>query len=272
MHSVPNDIEFGEKILALPSLRDVGILPPMDALGVIKSHIKPGQWVERGQPLVTHRLFKWRNPEPAPAWQFWKDDPIDPYEFTIKSPVFALVLANKCHSVSRIIEEHPRTYQSHMIWSGDADLPILLLPRHEPPWESYDLQSFYRELVTWIARNWKLNVHNPGGSDNRYAWHRLGNWVDRCGPKSMPDAAGGSDEAFKRGDWLNGAESCEKAASNRDWHQKITWQHLQVFDYRDNSGQSLKRDVDHLRTNDRVLYSKLQHLNDPTLWADTAVA
>lgn len=265
MFAGPEQIEFDTKVLVLPSLREAGVAPPMDSISQVVTHAKPGEWVARGQPLVTHRLHSFVNESRPAAWQFWKDDLKRVEEFTVVSPVFGLLLANLENSVSREMTPGTYGYQSHMIWEGSWSTSVLLLPKAEPPWDSRDLRTTYLQIMSWIANNWRLNIHNPGGGSNEYVWRRLGDWIEAAGTSSMPHAVG-SDDAFENGDWLSGAESCSKVLKHQDGLDNLHWREHEIFDYRDRRGENLKNWVDTCRTNDPSLYAKLAFLNDEGLW------
>jgi hypothetical protein len=141
---VPPNIQFDDELLFVPSFEEVGIPACLGRLGTIKTTVNIGDWVNRGEPLVTARYSVFSSEKKRP-WPFsdstWSADE------TLSSPVSGLVLG------FRTEETNVPSSWGTVYYDTESVLPILLVPRDEPPQDDWHLHYFQR-IGSLLAEHW----------------------------------------------------------------------------------------------------------------------
>ncbi|MGC2237225.1 MAG: hypothetical protein WA584_13755 [Pyrinomonadaceae bacterium] len=131
---VPDSIFFGDEILLIPNMEEVGIPKELRTLGNVQPQIQIGGWVERGEEILTVTYDVFEKNEKPKHW-FLSDNTFSTKE-TLKSPVSGLVIGYR--------NEHG---------GYEEVFPIILLPKDEPPQQSYQIY-FYERIVRTLDTYW----------------------------------------------------------------------------------------------------------------------
>jgi hypothetical protein len=249
--TVPSNIYFDSTLLLTPSLEELGIPAPLSYIAYIEHHAEYGDWIDRGDLLVTFHLAYYQHLEKPAFWAVWKPDVIHVQSFALSSPVSGLVVDVRftpCrHQGSLAVSVMDNA--SHSIIENAQHLPTILLPRDEPAWNAYDLERLYGGVHSSIAGSWQLNEHNcgaPGG----YKSTRLGAI---------------SDSIFWQGSMSEYAEqklsdAVSLLAANSASARHTTWPVCEYAKYKPRHGDNLNRLIESYRAKDQQLRDKLVHL------------
>ncbi len=250
---VPAKIEFSSKLLIVPGLEELGIPIPFAHIPYIVPHVKYGDWVKRGDKLITVSFESFRQATPPNLIKrILFDDKKSVESYDICSPISGLVV-NLRNTRSRTVTAGPGGVLNGIIMK-ELRLPNILIPSHEPDWDGYDLSRVRESIFNFVHRNWRVNVHNIGGdysSGKAYEKVRLGEGVSQYGVFS---------------DKLVEVDDVETLFLNND-AGSVDWEIIEYADY------SKKDDwvdtyINDLRVNDEALYDKLKHLVENPKLAD----
>ena len=139
--NVPKNIFFEKQILVLPTLIKLGIDDRLYHSTHLDTELKMGQWIERGDNIMKISITKFKNKNKPSL--FWQSDKIINESFELKSPTAGLVI-----SVMR--------NDGVIGWK----LPIILIPRNEPPIHNHYVNDFYKDVLFAIYRDWKIMLKN----------------------------------------------------------------------------------------------------------------
>ena len=87
---IPEHIHFGESVLRIPTLTELGIQSPLHCISHVDYLVSEASWVDRGDPLVKIILNYYENRNKPGA--FWKTDKMFSHIFLVKSPSPGLVV------------------------------------------------------------------------------------------------------------------------------------------------------------------------------------
>ena len=245
---VPHGRSFSSKILQCPSLEELGVKPPFAYLPFIIPHVKSGDWVKKGDKLVTYSIVKYvKNEKPPLLWRLIFKDRTSVKNFTLNSPVSGLVI-NLRFAHSRVIPDNYIPGLFYGCITSELKLPNILIPKNEPKWDSYNLNNFLDEICNYISRNWRVSFHNTGSGD--YKKIRLLDAINNY-------------NSFKHNDYNKqqldlSIKQAEEKFSDID-RNNISWP---IFKYKELSKKDewLDRYIDELRNEDDQLYNLLDHL------------
>jgi hypothetical protein len=132
---VPNTIFFGDEVLLIPNMQEVGIPKELRTLGNVQPQIQIGGWVERGEEILTITYDIFEKAEKSKHW-FSSDNTFSTKK-SLRSPVSGLVIDYR--------EEHG---------GYEKIFPIILLPKDEPPQQSYEIRFYYEDVVRILNTYW----------------------------------------------------------------------------------------------------------------------
>lgn len=154
---VPESITFGNHCLTIPSLDQVGIPSVCGKLPITEPNVNIGDWVDRGQTLLTARIPVFDRLEPPSKLTFWIDDTYTTIDYELKSPVSGLVI-NIAEHCSAYYGGAYATSSGKSLCYGNAPVsPILLVPEDEPPADQ-GFYSFYEYVANSMKYNWRRLV------------------------------------------------------------------------------------------------------------------
>lgn len=249
---VPDRIEFGTTLIRTPSLEELGIPIPFAYLPFIHCHVKGGDWVNRGDLLITVHLSYYKIEKKLPLLFkiFIPDNMFDNHTFELHSPVYGFVTDLRrvqCRNLS--VSGYGGTFIG--VIDTESVLPTILVPHREPTLNESKLNQFARQVCWSIANNWKRNVHNLGGGEGRYKRVRLNQAI--------------SENKF----WSNSEESKATLRAAIQWAESEPWtsrgsdMHWATSEYRDyktSYGSNLDEFIDSYRGQNLQLREKLSHL------------
>jgi len=246
---IPSDIAFSSTLLRTPSLEELGIPAPFAYLAHIETHAKYGQWVNRGDLLVTYRLGFYYGKTPPPGLiRFFFGDRAQTISHELRAPVSGLVVDTRCVTC-RTSDTHTHGVFFGVINKSYSTLPVILLPRNEPAWTNYELDGFRRQISATIREFWPLNLHNLGGGDGAYRRVRLADAIDH------------------HGFWAYDTEHREQLARALAWAKSSSsenicpeWPTGEYAGYKTSHDTNLRDYVEELRAKNYALRGKLVHL------------
>ncbi|MEO0477707.1 MAG: hypothetical protein AAF085_17315, partial [Planctomycetota bacterium] len=105
-------------------------------------------WIERGDPIIQARFVVYRDNE-NPRGLFKKQDVTWSKVFTLKSPISGL-LANADAWYCGYYSDTPQYTTSGYtgVYGNENIWPVLLIPKDEPPADSYNVRHFMHNLGT----------------------------------------------------------------------------------------------------------------------------
>lgn len=160
---IPDNIDFGHKLLLTPSLEEMG-MPKAMASTVYARPLAPlGSWVERGEPITELTFVHFRfNDDTSMARKIiagllGASERIS-FTVTIHAPIsgFNIVVRN---SPTRTLGTYPCF---HGLIGFEYALPVFLIPDDEPKWNAFGLQRKFEELASYMKNHWEQGVHNLG--------------------------------------------------------------------------------------------------------------
>lgn len=250
LKSVPPNILFSTTLLRTPSLEEMGVPAPLSYIPFIRCHVGNGEWVNRGDPLVTYDLIYYRK-ETRPTFllRLLLGDQRYTHTFVLKSPISGFVtdrvqITCRKYSVARLSAFFG-------MLDKDSVLPTMLVPKNEPAWNNYQLNDVNFQIRSSIIENWKKNLHNLGGGSGGYKRVRLKQAIE--------------ENSF----WVNDvnykgqmAESLKWLKSNFDTtnRQTFSWPTCEYSEYKTSYGDSLDEYIEEYRAKDIELRDKLVHL------------
>ncbi len=147
----PSTIGFDRSVLMLPSLEETGVDRLFSKLGIYKSLVEPGEWVDRRQPVMSIVFHAFSRPLRS-RWPFARDEIVE-RTFEIPSPVAGLMLAARPAYCAYYGSSYATSSGRSLCYGEREVLPMLLLPRDEPPQE-YWATTAYDEIRRWLADAW----------------------------------------------------------------------------------------------------------------------
>jgi len=143
MQSVPGNIFFGFDLLSVPTFEEVGIPEFFGRFGRLESSIQPGQWINRGDVLITLHYDLYRNERkirflPDPKWTVSE---------SLLSQISGFVLDFRSEKV--------RTWLGGTHFTSANVWPIILLPKDEPPQDSHRIE-FFQQIGLHLRNSWRL--------------------------------------------------------------------------------------------------------------------
>lgn len=244
---IPPALEFSSKLLMLPGLEDLGVPVPFAHIPYIIPHVRYGDWVNRGDKLITISFESFHQvTSPSLVKKILFGDKTFVKSFDLHSPISGLVV-NLRHTKSRTVSKGKGCGGVfHGIIGDELRLPTILIPSHEPNWDSYELNGVKDKIIKFIRRNWRVNVHNMGGDytypGKAYQDIRLGEGMSKYRVFS---------NELRRVDDIESLFLNDKGA--------VDWEIVEYADYSQNDDW-VDRYIDDLRINNKALYEKLKHL------------
>ena len=142
---IPDNISLGDEILIMPTMKEAGIPESLVHLGIFEHPVEKGEWVNRGDVLVTVRYEVFANWE-KPRWRIFDDERFTT-EVSLRSPVSGLVISYK-----------KETARSSDWFAPVIVFPVILLPRKEPPPDQW-VMSFYNDVNDKLRQYWPRIAH-----------------------------------------------------------------------------------------------------------------
>lgn len=143
---VPDPITLSDRILFVPTLVEVGIPTEIGYLGIFKPLVKEGEWITRGDDLLTMNYWIFEN-HTKPRWSFLSDPVRETTSVTLKSPASGLIIGFRLER-----SPYPRTFSPER-YDARTVFPIILLPKGEEEPDDWEL-SFYENMISTLERNW----------------------------------------------------------------------------------------------------------------------
>lgn len=150
---IPHDISMSNEILVMWTMKDAGIPEGLAYLGIFDHKAKKGEWVNRGDTLLTVRYEVFRELE-KPRWWFLRDERFST-EVSLKSPVSGLVI-----SFTRERVGSGDRFSGVLYGETDA-FPVILLPEKEPTQDRW-VKCFYGYMNDRLRQYWPLIAYHDG--------------------------------------------------------------------------------------------------------------
>lgn len=248
---VPKNIEFSSILLETPNLEEIGIPKPLIHLPYIKRHVSEGDWVNRGDLLVTYHFSYYKSPKKLPLYLriFIPDAMYKHHVFELHSPISGFVV--DLRDVMCRDSSSGRSAYIGMIENNYDVLPTLLVPIDEPTWDDNDLQFFKIQVYNSLTNNWQSNLHNLGGGSYGYKRVRLSEAIEEYGLWEEPEQS--KRELESAINWTK-TVSC----ASREWN--VTWKTVKYDDYRTSYNNKLDDRIEEFRAKDLIMRDKLLHL------------
>lgn len=234
MARVPESISFTNKLLYIPTLKEVGI--PMADFGLAKSNdnikyeVYNGYWVERGAPLLSYGFSFYSKEKPSLMDKIRGYDPEWDTDFHIKSPISGLILMLR--------EEKTIDNSLGLQYQGCTDtvLPVILVPEDEPLPDNENFYT-YNSVARTVASHF---YHIPIRDYSVSRTERLRDYISK-GDTALADFY--SDKL--------------KTLQNRDQSQYKEYRIEEISE----KDTTLIRHIQDLRTKDINLREKLLHIS-----------
>lgn len=153
--TVPPNIHFGGDLLFVPTFEEAGIPGMLARQAAVKSHVRIGQWVNRGELLIEANLRLYHS-DRKPLLPIFPDS-MWTATVGLQSPVSGLVVDEREETVADPAEwgtVYTRTMRV---------LPVILVPRDEPPQEEWRLHYFH-EIGIILRDQWRLLADSHKGT------------------------------------------------------------------------------------------------------------
>lgn len=161
---IPQSIFFSNQLLFVPTFDEVGIPSYIGRVGIRSEKVKIGQWVNRGDVLA-EVSFSIYSKKDKPRWSLFSD-PTWSETVSIESPISGLVLAFRSG-----LDPHFSTYLENA-------MPVLLVPKDEPPQDSWRLEAF-RRISSILQQYWPVTALQHGLGSNLEKYNALRNSIRR---------------------------------------------------------------------------------------------
>lgn len=153
--TVPTTIHFGSDLLFVPTFEEAGIPGMLGRQAAVNSHVRVGQWVNRGELLIQASLRLYHR-DRKPLLPIFPDS-MWTATVLLQSPVSGLVVDQREETVADLAEWGSVNTRTMPV------LPVLLVPQDEPPQEEWRLY-YFREIGIILRDQWRLLAENHAGT------------------------------------------------------------------------------------------------------------